>query len=156
MTLLTACYWHHSVRNWKLFCFLYHFDDCICSGLWSFYLGHFKNFFCMFACMYVCNTKRVYFKRGVSPKCEVQMSQCGIQNGKMWIATFDIIFTVWLLTSVPWMWEGNDPQMTFPQQRDCWKSHLKAIFATLLSTSCGTKLCHGVLIRYFRFLVMTS
>jgi len=28
-TLLPVCHWHHSVGNWKHFCFLYHFHDYI-------------------------------------------------------------------------------------------------------------------------------
>jgi len=36
--------------------FLYHFHDYIFlfSCPWGFYLGHFKNCWCMFVCMYVC------------------------------------------------------------------------------------------------------
>jgi len=49
-TLLTVCHWHNSAGKWKLFCFLYHFHDCffLISGPWGFYLGHFKNFVCMY------------------------------------------------------------------------------------------------------------
>jgi len=45
-TLLTVCHWHHSAKNWNLFCFLYHFHDYIFlfSGRLGFY---FKNFWCM-------------------------------------------------------------------------------------------------------------
>jgi len=56
MTLLTVCRWHHSAGNWKLFCFLYHFHDYtfLFSGPWGFYLGHLKNFLCMYVCNHGC------------------------------------------------------------------------------------------------------
>jgi len=64
MTSLTVCHWHHSAGNWKLCCFLYHFHDYnfFFSGPWGFYLGHFKNFLCMYVCMYVCIYMRLILR----------------------------------------------------------------------------------------------